>query len=273
MAHQVADTGWNSWSIWRATNVNGSNAQQWPPDPLPTNKHHCRKCLRVFEERREMAKHEAECLNFAPGESFLKYEKARTYDTSEKVIVSSQPPTTSVESLPAQPYHASPSYTDLATKDDQSATSMIKCEFCHREFKGKRGLKLHHNKCLGKKSPQQSSQQSTQQPLQQSLQQSVQQSSQLQADGPLETTPEVRESIENHENAVPELIDVSMEVSKAYEEIVLWRKNLFDLPKGHVGKLFVAQMTALVDSWNNKREYAMKALMIMPAKDISESKE
>ena len=120
--------------------------------------------------------------------------------------------------------------------------------------------------------------QSSQQSSQQLLQQSPQQTLQLQADASLATTIEISELMNNHESAVPE-IDIASDVSKAYEEIVLWRKNMFDLPKGHVGKLFVAQMTALVDSWNNrspKMKYAMKALMIMPAfvaKDISESKE
>ena len=58
-----------------------------------------------------------------------------------------------------------------------------------------------------------------------------------------------------------------MEVKKAYEEIVRWRKNIFDLPKGHAGKQFVAEMSTLVRSWTNKtakRCYALKALMIMP---------
>ena len=43
---------------------------------------------------------------------------------------------------------------------------------------------------------------------------------------------------------------------------------MFDLPKGQVGKQFVAEMNTLIDSWVNKsskRPYAMKALMIMPA--------
>ena len=73
MAHQVAGTGsstrtdWNSWSIWRTTNANRSNAQQRLPDQLPTNKHHCRKCLRVFGEQREVAEHEAKCLKGVEG--------------------------------------------------------------------------------------------------------------------------------------------------------------------------------------------------------------
>ena len=46
--------------------------------------------------------------------------------------------------------------------------------------------------------------------------------------------------------------NVSSEVSKAYEEVVLWRKNMFDLPKGQIGKQFVAEMNTLVDSWVNK---------------------
>ena len=57
-------------------------------------------------------------------------------------------------------------------------------------------------------------------------------------------------------------------VNAAYEFIVHWRRNMFTLPKGHVGKLFVQEMTALINSWCSKSEWheiAMKSLMIMPS--------
>ena len=87
---------------------------------------------------------------------------------------------------------------------------MIQCEVCHRDFKGKRGLKLHQKQYLENKSSNE------------------EQSSLPSADVNQKTNPKDSRSnpekitfnlqvVHREENASP---DVSSEVNKAYEEIV-----------------------------------------------------
>ena len=63
--------------------------------------------------------------------------------------------------------------------------------------------------------------------------------------------------------------DLEQIMSAIYDEIVFWRKNLFLLPIGHCGKLFISEMTRLINAWNNNstnlKPISLKALMIMPA--------
>ena len=56
-------------------------------------------------------------------------------------------------------------------------------------------------------------------------------------------------------------------IMSAYEVIVKWRRNLFELPKGASGKAFVTTICNLIDAWCNKtekREYALYGIAIMP---------
>ena len=253
MAHQVAETfsetstAWSPWSTWNAPEINPPDVKGWPPDPPPINGYYCRKCHRKFDEPREVANHETSCFDFAPLESFLQYERGnpseKSYDTSNKMVVSSQPLTTSDNKLSSQSQEPPSEHSNPTIIQDKLVTGMIKCEFCDRECKGRRGLKLHQKKCVGKSSNgEQSSQQST------------------------DATPMTMPMQPIGDISHPH--DIAHVISVAYEEVVSWRKNMFDLPRGHTGKQFVANMNKLVISWINKsvkREYAMKALMIMPA--------
>ena len=56
-------------------------------------------------------------------------------------------------------------------------------------------------------------------------------------------------------------------ICRAYDEIVFWRKNIFELPKGSAGKEFIQEMTRLINLWNTKspeRKTCLTALMVMP---------
>jgi len=56
-------------------------------------------------------------------------------------------------------------------------------------------------------------------------------------------------------------------VNNVYEKIVYWKKNLFMLPTGKAGKVYIDEMTKLLNSWSNETSLmnvAFKALMIMP---------
>ena len=62
--------------------------------------------------------------------------------------------------------------------------------------------------------------------------------------------------------------EIKHEVNNAYEHIVKWRRNMFTLPKGHAGKLFVKEMSNLINAWCHKtewREISLKSLMILPS--------
>ena len=62
--------------------------------------------------------------------------------------------------------------------------------------------------------------------------------------------------------------DVKMQVDEIYNHVVHWRKNLFDLPKGKSGKLFVAEIANIINNWCNKttlRDISFKLIAVMPA--------
>ena len=60
---------------------------------------------------------------------------------------------------------------------------------------------------------------------------------------------------------------LQMQIDEAYETIVHWKKNIFEVPKGTHRKQFVKEITLWVQRWNNNtkyREFALKAVMILP---------
>ena len=57
-------------------------------------------------------------------------------------------------------------------------------------------------------------------------------------------------------------------ISCCYPEIVHWKKNLFKIPSGKLGILFVKEMTKLFQSYADRsalESIAIKAAMVMPA--------
>ena len=62
--------------------------------------------------------------------------------------------------------------------------------------------------------------------------------------------------------------DIELIINATYDEIVHWRKNIFLLPSGKAGKLFIRETSRLLDIWTNEStlsKIAFKAIMIMPA--------
>ena len=60
----------------------------------------------------------------------------------------------------------------------------------------------------------------------------------------------------------------SSDIIKAYKEIILWRKNVFLVPYGKIGKEFIDQLTTHVNQWNSKSEQqhiALKAVFVLLA--------
>ena len=61
---------------------------------------------------------------------------------------------------------------------------------------------------------------------------------------------------------------IACDVKGAYEDVVKWQRNIFTLPKGQVGKMFIQEMTNLINTWCNKtewREIAITSVMILPS--------
>ena len=58
------------------------------------------------------------------------------------------------------------------------------------------------------------------------------------------------------------------EIDNAYNELMHWKRNLFDLPKGTLGKTFISELTKLINRWSSKspnRDICIKALIVMPS--------
>lgn len=63
--------------------------------------------------------------------------------------------------------------------------------------------------------------------------------------------------------------DIHHKIDAIYDEIVLWRRNLFMLPSGAAGKKFVSETTKWIEYWKHDvidfKDIALKVLMVMPA--------
>ena len=69
------------------------------------------------------------------------------------------------------------------------------------------------------------------------------------------TTPDVERNLKD-------------DINYAYEQIVFWKKDFFDLPKCAKGKEFIREITRFISNWSSnspERDICMKALMVMPS--------
>ena len=115
----------------------------------------------------------------------------------------------------------------------------VDCNLCNRNFRTNRGLIKHLITCRKKNNS-----------------------------NPIEAEPRVVIVDANHEQLYVSEDDIfRQDISSAYESPVKWRKNLFELPKGSVGKSFIDELTKLINRWSSKspdRDVCIKALMVMP---------
>jgi len=61
---------------------------------------------------------------------------------------------------------------------------------------------------------------------------------------------------------------LSSRLDKAYEEVVNWKRNLFEVPRGKAGTDFVSEVSRLIEAYNDAtalESIAMKAVMVMPS--------
>ena len=63
-------------------------------------------------------------------------------------------------------------------------------------------------------------------------------------------------------------VNITKYICDAYEKIVFWRKNIFMLPTGSIGKKYVLETTKLLNAWTSNspmKDIAFKAIHIMPS--------
>ena len=64
-------------------------------------------------------------------------------------------------------------------------------------------------------------------------------------------------------------VNITKYICDAYEKIVFWRKNIFMLPTGSIGKKYVVETTKLLNAWTSNspmKDIAFKAIIhIMPS--------
>ena len=68
-------------------------------------------------------------------------------------------------------------------------------------------------------------------------------------------------------NGAPILIQTS-DITEAYNEIISWRKNVFLVPYGKLGRDFIDQLTMHINQWNNKsnkQHIALKTVFVLLA--------
>ena len=59
-----------------------------------------------------------------------------------------------------------------------------------------------------------------------------------------------------------------MLVNRAYDEIVKWKRNFFDVPRGKAGTSFVREMSRMINAYSDATAMegiALKAAMVLPA--------
>ena len=117
-----------------------------------------------------------------------------------------------------------------STSESASSTTAIYiCEACQRICKNLTGLKNHKRTCKSYK-------------------------------------PTVENVVGNETRKVGN-DDFKSLIHDTYNKMSTWRKNIFQLPKGNVGKRFVQELTNAINIWNNKspeRDVALKMFMVLP---------
>ena len=57
-------------------------------------------------------------------------------------------------------------------------------------------------------------------------------------------------------------------MDKAYEELVSWKRNQFEVPRGKAGTDFVSELSRLIEAYNDAtalESIAMTAVLVMPS--------
>jgi len=155
-----------------------------------------------------------------------------------------------------------PTTGPLGKKDGQP----FQCHICFRKLRNKTGLKLHIRKCKNDSRaatmPEQS--RARQHPT---TRQTEEAAATIPPIVPAAQTNQ-QETTPDDANVFEKYVDDPSQMNTMYNAIVFWRRNLFTLPSGAAGKMFIKESTRLINAWSMKssiRPIAMKLLMMMPA--------
>ena len=130
--------------------------------------------------------------------------------------------------------------TNAKTQENVEMNNEHQCNSCNRRFKTLRGLNQHLRYCSNNYSN----------------------NSSIPPDPP-PINEEISYKWGEYENAIFET-----NINDVYERIVYWRKNLFMLPTGKVGKRYIDETTRLMNAWTEDsplKNVAFKVIMIMPS--------
>lgn len=238
------------------------------------NGYGCNNCQRVFHKKNEFTLHTSTCIKPQKGQAFQnlllreqsEIKKTNLYRKPDKILPPSQPLSTSESNMEesggvilddtSKTKEASENKTANETKAslaNPSNSGNVNCTHCDKSFT-KRGLSKHMRSCKRKNTPHVSMIDTEDVPL--AAQTSVETTD-------TETLEPAMKVWGNH--STDELTQI---INSIYEEIVFWRKNLFKLPSGAAGKLYIKEITRLIQSWNEDKaisNISLKMVMIMPA--------
>ena len=119
------------------------------------------------------------------------------------------------------------------------------CNTCSRTFKTTRGLNQHRRNC------------------QQDRQKATKQTNKTVSSSEITENYILKQDVDYVEQ--PETFFVKIE--RLYEELVYWKRNMFEIPTGNAGKEFINELTNYVNQWCSKspnRVIAIKIVMILP---------
>ena len=189
--------------------------------------------------------------NDLPKDSFFRIDKEygniqRTHDLTSKIIALSQTDETQINN------DASISNNGSNIIDAQISEST--CEFCYKICKSVGGKKNHLKSCKEKVKY-----------AKQRIGTTTSNSTDKTEDIPLQADISTRQQHIWGDLTVDEIFQI---ILASYEESSRWKRNLFLLPSGSAGKLFIDECTKLVNAWNNNsplKAIAIKALMLFPS--------
>ena len=269
-----------------------------------TNKQNeqCNKCYELFCDKKSLTVHQKKCLALSSHDSFGKHVfNNKPYDTTGKVVVSSQPlssPPRTPTSTPSPSSRKQPPLTPRKYAAAISATvNIVPLKHARplpRNAPATRPKKatptspvqshdgLSPNDGLEKSTPTTSTTGSNVSPtkISQPKKSTLNRPTIAQAQKPqtkksatttIKTTTQTAPTTAPTPNtAETPTIDSANapeadEVESVYGEITQWRRNLFNLPKGNLGKKFVEEKTKLLNQWvTSNEEQSLMLLMMMP---------
>ena len=226
------------------------------------SKPNCKKCFLVCKNKNELTKHEAKCFPKSnEKESFLKNLPRNADDPRvilEKVVIPSSQPLVDIQEESTNSSTPNIDFVNHGSGQISGATSYAEA---------------------AKRSPQTLSKQKLQAPLLPDAATNTAVQQQAEGNNKIATNNDNPKENYKARNKTKHSVDESSgneipmhgnsptnpDIETIYGETMKWRRNIFRIPKGNLGKGFIDEKTALINRWINTREdEALMLLMMMP---------